>query len=739
MKLRNDLLICLAAVLGTLLALTVAFHQVWPLTVQLGERDARFVQGFHEPERFGGDLARWSTANAALLLPRSSDGTPARLVLRLRESRPADQPPARVTISAESGPLASFTLERGTTGVRRYQLLLPGSLGFQWHTTIAISSDTISTPNDPRPLGVVVDQATLHPLPSIWPSLWIALWGVALAVVSYAMLRSLAAKPLLALGVTLGLAALLAGATATRPLELLPFLQRIPALLALLLAIFWLGRWLCNATTDTTISGAQLPILLGVAFWVGPLVQIILTLDGAQGVTPPPPTAWIAASLAVAVVCAITLRLVRPQAFDHARMVNVVLVFLALAATLQLTYSIWFAFQRQGPDFWILFKGAREWARGGSMYNLVDITTNHFGHVFKVPPFYGMLFLPWVFQDGERILWFHRMLNVVLLAVAIICWLRMWGIHLWSLVAAGTLVLISFRPFADTIAYGQIDLTLLLLLVLALWALRNERDLLAGMLVALGTLLKIYPILLLAFFVVKLRWRALAGFALAMLICNGLAIGIVGWEMHRTYLFEVLPRIGGTTAWIENQTISGFLARLVSSPTDSGIFPDRMLGLVGLGIGALLGGLACLLSLAPAAHRSTTFALQYGQFLLLMVLVVPAAWMHYETLLFVPYAALLLHFRERNLSLGTASALALSFALVAYGNQWSYFSGTVMGVLTTAGVSYKLYGMLLLCGVLVAELSPAFNVGQLRTWFATITRLGRRLPNQQPQTSSSDI
>jgi hypothetical protein len=78
--------------------------------------------------------------------------------------------------------------------------------------------------------------------------------------------------------------------------------------------------------------------------------------------------------------------------------------------------------------------------------------------------------------------------------------------------------------------------------------------------------------------------------------------------------------------------------------------------------------------------------------------------MHYETLLFLPFAALLLHWRDREVSLARAAALALSFGLIGYGNQWSYYDGTVMGVLTIAGMSYKLYGMLLLGGIIATML-----------------------------------
>jgi hypothetical protein len=189
-----------------------------------------------------------------------------------------------------------------------------------------------------------------------------------------------------------------------------------------------------------------------------------------------------------------------------------------------------------------------------------------------------------------------------------------------------------------------------------------------------------------------------------MLVCNGLAIAIVGWEMHRIYLLEVVPNISGTTAWVENQTIAGFVARLIESPGNAAIFGERMLALLANAVGAAVILLACVAALRPADSRSSLFALQYGQFLLLMVLVVPAAWMHYETLLFLPFAALLVHERERTIEPGRTFALALSFALIAYGNQWSFYNGTVMGTLTILGVSYKFYGMLLLGGVLAQSL-----------------------------------
>src|SRR5262245_11634801 len=259
---------------------------------------------------------------------------------------------------------------------------------------------------------------------------------------------------------------------------------------------------------------------------MGPLYQAIITADGAPGVSPPAPTVWIAGALALSLLALSAWHWLRRPAADHGRaggsalahgtqqtadntygllsralarpLRDQALALFAAAAGAHLLYMLWFPFQRQGPDFWILFKGARDWARGGSLYDLQAIAANHFGHVFKVPPFYGMLFTPFVFQDGERILFFHRVLNTLLVGAIALSWLRMCGLRLASAAGAGVLVLLNFRPIADTLAFGQIDLALLLLLILALWALRDGRnpdagrgDILAGALVALGTLFKV--------------------------------------------------------------------------------------------------------------------------------------------------------------------------------------------------------------------------------------------------------
>ncbi len=720
----RDVAYALIAALCGLLITSIAFAQAWPLTVDIGGRDARFAIGFHDSET-DADAAitfRWSDGRSTVALPQPPLLTPSIITLRLPNGRPPDVAPPDGALTISGYPPVPLTIS--DYRARIYRFVAPPTSALDWALRVEIVSDTFTPPNDARALGVVVDTVSLIPTrtPVTLPSLWVAFCALLIGALGFVLPRIAGVTPRAALITSLILTLLAAVGIVFRPLDTLPFIQRYAALLLIGGIGVLMLRLLAPVTAAHNdrapkLPGTYLPIAMAVAWWMLPLFQIVMRWDGAPRVGLASQTVWIGAVLAQTLALAgggyVVLRgRALPEGERRARLAHIALVFLACAAVAHLIYSLWYAYTRQAPDFWILFRGAREWTRGGSMYDIEAVLTNHFGHVFKVPPFYGMLFVPFVGMDGMTVLLGHRIMNTVLIVITALIWLRMWRLPFMSLSAASLLIVFNFRPLADTLAYGQIDLVLLFLLTLALWALRGGRYVAAGVLVALGTLFKIYPILLLAFFVVKGHWRALIGFVAGMAVLNGLAIAIVGWNEHVIYITQVLPNIGGTTSWVENQTISGFLARLTDSPRSATIYQNEMVRLLGTLISGAVSLAVCVLALRPASRESTGYALQYGLFLLLMVLASPAAWMHYETLLVIPFGALILHLRDRTVSLTYASALALSFALIAYGNQWSFYDGTIHGMLTVAGVSYKFYGMLLLGGILAVEAlrepAPAF-------------------------------
>lgn len=108
----------------------------------------------------------------------------------------------------------------------------------------------------------------------------------------------------------------------------------------------------------------------------------------------------------------------------------------------------------------------------------------------------------------------------------------------WRRVAL--LLALSF-PLHRNLLFGQFYVLLLLLLVAACWSWLRGHSALAGGLVAVATLCKIFPVLLFVFFLQRRDWRALFAGLVTGLAGIAVSVAVFGWNLHRTYLLEVLP------------------------------------------------------------------------------------------------------------------------------------------------------------------------------------------------------
>lgn len=104
----------------------------------------------------------------------------------------------------------------------------------------------------------------------------------------------------------------------------------------------------------------------------------------------------------------------------------------------------------------------------------------------------------------------------------------------------GLVFALSF-PLHRNFLFGQFYLLLLVLIVAAVWAYLRGWHALAGSLIAVAAACKIFPILLLVFFVQKRAWRALAAGAATLLAAGGVSIAVFGWGVHWTYVRGILP------------------------------------------------------------------------------------------------------------------------------------------------------------------------------------------------------
>jgi hypothetical protein len=186
------------------------------------------------------------------------------------------------------------------------------------------------------------------------------------------------------------------------------------------------------------------------------------------------------------------------------------------------------------------------------------------------PPFLAAVLAPLTALSlpGATLVWF--LINIAIAVVIVWLFVRLTGLEGWG-VAAAALAVVLFPSTYDTILLGQVNLIIAACVMGALLAsgsARSDRagDVVAGALIGVATLIKLYPAALMLSYALRRRFAALASFS-AMLI-GGVLLGIVvsgGAGPTRHYATEILPRLAFELQdKIENQAVPAVVSRLTS-------------------------------------------------------------------------------------------------------------------------------------------------------------------------------
>ena len=108
----------------------------------------------------------------------------------------------------------------------------------------------------------------------------------------------------------------------------------------------------------------------------------------------------------------------------------------------------------------------------------------------------------------------------------------------WSRIA---LVVAMSLPLRINFLYGQYYVLLLCLLTFSCWLYVHERRFLAGAITGIASGLKVFPLIFLLYFLRKRDVKAFIGGIAGGIFSVCLSIFAFGWELHRTYLLQVLP------------------------------------------------------------------------------------------------------------------------------------------------------------------------------------------------------
>ncbi|PYR99557.1 MAG: hypothetical protein DMG16_17580, partial [Acidobacteria bacterium] len=130
------------------------------------------------------------------------------------------------------------------------------------------------------------------------------------------------------------------------------------------------------------------------------------------------------------------------------------------------------------------------------------------------------------------------LVNIIALMVVIHLTAKSSGLE-WP--AAALIALLAGDALGNNFTYGQFYIVLTLLMLSAV-VLSERWPLIAGAASAAGTLTKIFPGFLLAYFVIRRQYRAFMWSIAALAVMAALEYAAMGWAPHHTYVQEVLGR-----------------------------------------------------------------------------------------------------------------------------------------------------------------------------------------------------
>jgi hypothetical protein len=159
-------------------------------------------------------------------------------------------------------------------------------------------------------------------------------------------------------------------------------------------------------------------------------------------------------------------------------------------------------------------------------------------------------------------------------------------------------ILLSF-PLYRNLLYGQFYICLLLLLTAACFSYLRGYRRVSGALVAIAAACKVFPLLLIVFFLQRRDWRALASATITGLSAIAVSIGVFGLNANRTWLEQILPWVmhgEGLGTYMITGSISGILHGLCLSEPQWNAHPWHDSPV----IYALLAPVLQALALAPA-------------------------------------------------------------------------------------------------------------------------------------------
>lgn len=369
-----------------------------------------------------------------------------------------------------------------------------------------------------------------------------------------------------------------------------------------------------------------------------------------------------------------------------------------------------------GNDFAHLYLGAILAKQGGNFYSPQELLSTaqllsiQRLNPFVYPPVVALFFIPLsIFSyPTAQLVWF--ILNHIFLIASFILLILSFNSENKLIYAVSALVLsFNFYPLYRTLTAGQLNLLILFLLCLAWFLLVRKRTTGSGIVLGIATIIKLFPGLLILFFLWKKEYKLGFSAIATVIILILLSLAFQGGQLYQDYGTMLIQMNYGQSTWTEfqqrfdiepaNQSFHALLLHLFTlNPVTQPIFDaSSVVKIVSILFSIIILVVTFWFTYPKKNEKIKLESLQldFSLFLLASLLIPSLLWDHYLVYFFLILLCLIDYWiKSNNFSLKSIVYISILYFLMAIPyNFWSPLFRSDLGIFL---MSLKLYPVLLI-------------------------------------------
>ncbi|MBU1628377.1 DUF2029 domain-containing protein [bacterium] len=318
---------------------------------------------------------------------------------------------------------------------------------------------------------------------------------------------------------------------------------------------------------------------------------------------------------------------------------------------------------------------------------------------FTYPPLNYIFFIPWTWMNWHLAfrIWVFINLTLIILSILLFTKSHDFGFKFYDFFLIG-ISAAMFHPLTFAQWENQINILVLFLLVSSFYGFKKKLYPLVGISLALAIHIKVFPIIMTAYFLWKREWKAFF-WTLAFILMIAISIcTIFDFSLLTDYITIVFPKwMGYLRPFDMNQSFNGFFSRILYSGEGfQALYKNEQLAKV---LTIIFSGLVIIMTIAFCKNNmrdnKNFFDLEYGLVIVASQLCSSWVLIHHLTWYILPLMILYRYYRN-NYKDNFLLPLLISLSWMLIGFRYEYGIPEYKTWFWIFMISVKFYGMILL-------------------------------------------